>query len=90
MNLSLSPDDLVLRLLYLWAHRGHPEHPVCAGASQANGRSTLAAPGLALSGLHRHRGLHAVHLADLSAGQQRAAEDVYGEGTLSTPLRGDG
>lgn len=34
----------------------------------------------------RHLVLHLIHLADVSPGQLRAAEDVPGEGTLAAPL----
>lgn len=36
--------------------------------------------------LSRHLVLHLIHLADVSPGQLRAAEDVPGEGTLAAPL----
>lgn len=38
---------------------------------------------------HRHLVLHLVHVADVSPGQLRAAEDVPGEGALATPLPRD-
>ena len=83
------PDDPVLILLHLRTHQWDPERPICTSCGQTSGRPIVAPPGVCGPRLPGHRRLHPVHLAHLPAGQQRAAEDVYGERSLTAPLSRD-
>lgn len=83
-------DDPVLSVLHLWPDRRNPELPVCASAGEAPWRSAFVAHGCHVSGLPGDQQLHTFHVADVQAGQQRAAAYVSGAWALAASLARDG
>lgn len=76
--------------LCIWNKKLNPEQFNIPCAAEAAGRHALTSSGHHVSGVSRDQQLHAVHLADLQAGQQRAAAHVPGERTFTASLSRNG